>query len=115
LPAPANRWTHVGARHVEGVDLDTIIGLAMIVLGALVFLGEFSVSWLLPVAGIVLVVMGVLMLLGVLAGGALTGISVLVIGLLLNGGLVGIPNAVTQILNPLVGIVLIVLGILQLT
>ncbi|PSG98308.1 hypothetical protein BRD56_00745 [Thermoplasmatales archaeon SW_10_69_26] len=97
------------------MDLDTIIGLAMIVLGALVFLGEFSVSWLLPVAGVVLVVMGVLMLLGVLAGSTLMGISILVIGLLLYGDVVGIPNAITQILNTVVGIVLIVLGILQLT
>lgn len=97
------------------MDLDTIIGLAMIVIGALVFLGEFSVGWILPVAGVVLIVLGVLMLLNVISGGTLTGIVVLVLGLLLYGGIVGVPAAITQILNTVVGVVLIVLGVLQLT
>lgn len=97
------------------MDLDTILGIAMIVLGVLVLLGEFTVGWILPVAGLVLVVMGILMLLGVLAGGTLTGIAVLVIGILLYGDIVGIPGAVTQVLNTVVGVVLIVLGIMQAT
>lgn len=97
-----------------GVNLDTILGLAMIVMGVLVFLGEFTVGWLLPVIGIVLVVLGILMLLGALAGGTLMGIAVLVVGLLLYGDVIGVPGNITQILNTIVGIVLIVLGILQL-
>lgn len=100
---------------VGRVDLDTVIGIALILLGALTFLGEFGVGWILPIAGVVLILMGVLMLLGVLAGGTLTGLTLLVIGLLLNAGVVGIPNAITQVLSTVVGIVLIVLGVLQLT
>lgn len=95
------------------MDLDTVIGILMIVLGTLVFLGEFGVGFLLPILGIVLVVLGILMLVNVVAGGTLMGVTNLVVGLLLYGDILGVPSAVTEILNPLVGIVLIVLGILQ--
>lgn len=97
------------------MDLDTVLGIAMIVLGVLVFVGEFTVGWLLPVIGLALIVMGVLMLLGVLAGGTLIGVLTLVAGLLLYAGFLDPPAIVTQSINTVVGIVLIVLGVLQLT
>ncbi len=95
------------------MDLDTIIGIAMIVLGVLVFLGEFTVGWMLPILGVILLVLGLLMLLGVVAGGTLTAVLLLVIGVLLYAGMVGVPETITQSLNVVVGVVLIVLGILQ--
>lgn len=96
------------------MDLDTILGIAMIVLGALVFLGELGVGFLLPVLGVVLVVLGILMLLDVVSGGTLVGILTLLAGLLLYAGYLDIPSVVTRSLNLVVGVVLIVLGVLQL-
>lgn len=97
------------------MDLDTILGIAMIVLGALVLLGEFAVGWLLPVLGVVLIVMGALMLLGVLAGGFLTGIAVLVMGILLYVDRIGVPDEIYAWFSTIVGVVLIILGLMQAT
>lgn len=96
------------------MDLDTIIGIGMIVLGLLVFLGELGVGFLLPILGIVLVVLGVLMLLNVVAGGTLVAVLTLVAGLLLYLGFLDLPSIVIRSLNIVIGVVLIVLGILQL-
>lgn len=102
-------------RTVAMADLDTAVGIALIVLGALVLLGELGVGFLLPILGIVLVVLGVLMLLDVVSGGTLVGILTLVVGLLLYLDFLGVPGAVTQAINIIVGVVLLVLGVLKLT
>lgn len=115
-PLATNRHTLQSRGHSSRVDLDTITGIAMIVLGALVFLGEFTafVGFLLEALGVVLIILGLLMLLDVVSGGVAIGIVTLVAGLLLYGDLIGVPNAITQVMNVVVGIVLIVLGVLQL-
>lgn len=102
-------------RHSDGVDLDTILGIVMIVLGVLVYLGEFAVGWVLPVLGVILVLMGILMLLGVLGGGLLIGLLTLGAGLALYLGYLDLPSVVTRSLNIVIGIGLVVLGILQMT
>lgn len=95
--------------------LDRIIGVAMIVLGALVLLGELGVGFLLPILGVALIVLGILMLLDVLSGSTFTGVLVIVLGLLLYLGFVDVPDLVTRSINIIVGVVLVILGILQAT
>lgn len=96
-------------------DIDTIIGIVMIILGALVLVGELGVGFLLPILGVALIVLGVLMLLGVVGGGTLMGVLTLVLGLLLYLDYVPVPSVVTRSINLIVGVVLIVLGIIQAT
>lgn len=95
------------------VELDTILGVAMIVMGVLVLLGEMTFTWIVPVIGIVLAVLGILMLLGVLAGGMLLGVAVLVLGLLLNAGFLDVPDTILQTINLVAGVLLLVFGVLQ--
>lgn len=95
------------------MDLDTIIGLILLVLGVLVLLGELGVGFLLPILGVVLVVLGALMLLNIVSGGTLFGIVTIVVGLLLYLDQIGVPGPVSQAINLIVGVVLVVLGILQ--
>lgn len=90
--------------------MDTILGIALLIIGILVLLGEFTVGFLLPILGIVLIVLGALMLLNVVAGGTLVAILTLVLGLLLYVGRLGVPGIVEQSINLIVGILLIVLG-----
>ncbi len=91
--------------------MDTIIGIALLVLGILVLVGEFTVGFLLPVLGIVLIVLGALMLLNVVAGGMLMGILSIVLGVLLYVGRLGVPGIVEQSINLIVGVLLVIMGI----
>lgn len=95
--------------------LDTIIGIGLIVLGALVLLGEFTVGFLLPILGIVLIVLGALMLLNVVSGSTLVGVLTLVLGLLIYVGRLGVPGLIERSINLIVGVLLVILGIARLT
>lgn len=94
---------------------DKIIGVTMLVLGVLVLLGQFGVGFLLPIMGVALIVLGILMLVNVVSGSTFTGVLVVVLGLLLYLDYVPVPDLVTQSINIIVGIVLIILGIMQAT
>ena len=97
--------------------LDLVVGITMIVLGALMVLGYWSLGQLLPFAGIVLIVLGIIILLGKLPGGILLGIVALVAGILLVGNSIDLTpevRNVMDIVNLIVGIVLIVLGAMRL-
>ena len=103
----------------KGMDL--VIGIALIVVGALLLLGYWTVGWLLPYLGIVLIVAGILMLLGKLAGGMLVGILALVFGILLVLNFIDFPGDMKDfmrnamgIINLVAGIVFVVLGIMKL-
>lgn len=91
-----------------------IIGIILIVLGVLLVLGRLGIAGLLPFAGIVLIVLGILILLRILAGGTLVGILSLVVGILLQGHFLSLPNAIGQFLwlvDLVLGIILIITGI----
>lgn len=95
-------------------DLDLAIAIALILLGALVLLGRFGISALLPVLGIALIVFGVLILLDILTGTRTTAIIVIVLGLLLYLDILDVPREITQVIDIIIGVVLIVLGVMQL-
>lgn len=97
------------------MNLSKIIGIVMIVIGALLILGSLSVTGLLPFLGIALIVIGILILVKTLPGGILMGVVALVVGILMLQGMIpGIPDIdrnVLRIVNIVCGVVLIVLGI----
>lgn len=94
---------------------DTILGIALVALGVLALLGEVTFGFILPFLGIALVVLGVLILGNVLDSGTLTGVVTLVLGLLLYSGRVGVPGRIAGYINLIVGVVLLVLGLRNLT
>lgn len=94
-----------------------ILGIVLIVLGALLLLNKIGLGSLVPFIGIVLIVVGILMLLGKIGGGTVLGIVVLVLGILLQGRWIGVPGIASDVIataNLVIGIVLIVLGVLKL-
>lgn len=97
------------------MDFDTILGIVLVVLGVLALLGEVSFGFILPVLGIALVVLGILMLGNVVDAGTLTGVVTLVLGLLLYTERVGVPGEVARFINFIVGIVLLVLGLREIS
>lgn len=97
--------------------IDLIIGVTLIVIGALLVLGEIGLGAILPFLGIILIVLGVLILIGTLPASKLIGVVALIIGILLAIGFFDLPREITQymwIVNLVAGIVLIVLGIQKL-
>ncbi len=92
--------------------LTQAIGIALIVFGVLLILGEFRLQALLPIAGIVLLVLGILVLVKTLPGGNLIGIAAIVIGILLLEGFVDLPNKVRDVTDPVLRVVNIVAGVL---
>lgn len=94
--------------------LDTLVSIALLVLGVLVLVGEFTVGFLLPFLGIALIVIAVLMLVDTLAGGTLVAVSLLVLGLLLAVGYVPVPGLVERSINLIVGVFLVVIGVARL-
>lgn len=94
--------------------LDTLISVALLIIGILVLLGEFTVGFLVPFLGIALIVIGILMLLNTLAGGTLVGVLLLVLGLLLSVGYVPVPALVERSINLIVGVFLVLIGVARL-
>lgn len=97
------------------MDLDTILGIVLVVLGILALIGEVSFGFILPVLGIALIVLGILILGNVLSAGTITAVVLLVLGLLLYSGQVGVPSQIVQFINIIVGVVLLILGLRELT
>lgn len=95
---------------------DIIVGIGLIIVGALLLLGEFGLGVILPYLGLVLIVAGILVLVGVIPGGLLIGVAVLVVGILLQFHWITADWVadVMPILNLVLGILLVVLGILKL-
>src|SRR5687768_17524930 len=94
--------------------VDLIVGIGLIVVGALLCLGELGIGFILPYLGIVLIVVGVLIILGALPSSKLIGIVSLVVGIMLVAGFLDLPKEIVEymwVVNLVAGIVLIVLGI----
>jgi uncharacterized membrane protein HdeD (DUF308 family) len=101
--------------------MNLVLGIALIVVGALLLIGQFSLGELLPFMGIVLLVAGILMLLGTIPGGKLIGIVLTVLGILLLANFIDFPDAISDamravmgIINLVAGIILVILGIMKL-
>lgn len=92
--------------------VSTALGIALIVLGVLLVLGEFQLQSLLPFAGLALIVLGILVLVKTLPGGLLVGVVALVVGILLLEGFLGLPKDLRQTLDPFLRIINLVAGIL---
>jgi hypothetical protein len=93
--------------------LDTVLGIALIVIGILLCLGKLGLGGLLPFAGIVLIVLGILVLINTLPGGKLLGIVCLVVGIILAMGFLSLPKEIQDymwIVNLVAGIILIIMG-----
>lgn len=98
-----------------------IVGIGLIVIGALLVLGRFSLGIFLDVAGIFLLILGILILIRVLPGGTPIGVAALVLGIILMANVVAFPKdlrddiaRVMDVVNLVVGIVCIIFGILKL-
>ncbi|MHB8632885.1 MAG: hypothetical protein ACYDBQ_02795 [Thermoplasmatota archaeon] len=95
-----------------------LLGIILIVLGALLLLGWLHVAHLMTILGVVLLVVGLLVLLGHLHGARWLGILCVILGILVLfpdlpvvGNLV---DAVGTLLTTIIGVVLIVVGALKL-
>lgn len=95
--------------------MNTLVSVALLLVGILVLVGEFTLGFLLPWLGVILVVLGVLMLLGILSGGTLVGTVTVVLGLLLYAGVIGVPGLIERAINLIVGVALVVVAIGRLT
>ncbi len=90
----------------------TIIGFIAIILGVLVLIGGLGLGDIANFLGIVLIIAGILILVNVLAGTTLTGALFLVLGIVLVLGFLRIWGPIAEILEIVIGIVLIIYGIL---
>ncbi len=99
------------------MDNNKILGIVLIVLGALLVLNWIRIPFLTEVVGIGLIVLGILMLMGRFGGGTILGIVAIVLGaLVLVGripGFVDVVGDIWRILTLVVGILLIVFGALK--
>jgi hypothetical protein len=94
-----------------------VIGILLVVFGALLVLNRIGLGPFLPYAGIVLVILGALMLARVVAGGTLVAIVSIVAGALLMSGFWSLPRPVGDwlwVVNMVLGIILLVFGIQRL-
>ena len=94
--------------------LSTVLGIALIVFGLLLILGEFQIQALLPFAGIALIILGILVLAKILPGGLVIGIAALVIGILLLEGLLDLPRSIRDVTDPVFRIINIIAGVVLL-
>lgn len=96
---------------------DTILGIVLIVLGALILLGFLDIPFLTEIAAIIAIVVGVLMLMGKFRGATWIAVTLIILGiLLLASNPLGrvLSGIVGTILDILIGVVLLILGILKL-
>lgn len=101
-----------------GSNLNTAVGVTLIVVGLLVLVGRFSLSPVFFLAGLILLVLGILVLAKKLPGSNWLGIGLLLVGLLLLWPGFKVPSALQAVFDALeivIGIVLIVFGVLRLT
>jgi len=91
---------------------DQIIGVVLIVLGALIALGKLGLGWLVLVGAIAAIVVGILILLGKTKGSQVFGILLIVGGALV----LGMPylfSGLAFILNLVIGILVIIAGVMK--
>ena len=90
-------------------DKDRLVGVLLIVAGALIALGFLSLGPLVVIAAVAAIVIGILVLARKMAGSQLFGICLVVAGALV----VAMPylqSGLTFIVNVVVGVILIVMG-----
>jgi hypothetical protein len=93
-----------------------IVGLVLVVLGALLLLGWLHIPFLGTIIGVILVVLGVLALVGSgpMRKNAVLGVVLVVLGVLILVPGLGIGYALASLVQTVVAILLIVVGILKL-
>ena len=98
------------------MENNKILGIVLIVIGALLLLGWLSIPYLGLLLGILLLVIGILMLTGKLSGPAWMAWTLVVLGaiaILANLGLDALRD-IENLMLTLVAIILIVVGVLKL-
>ncbi len=94
-----------------------LLGIVLVVLGALLLLNWIRIPFLTEVVGVGLIVLGILMLVGTVGGGSILGIVAIVLGaLVLIGRIPGFVDAVGdlwRIITVVVGVLLIVFGAMK--
>lgn len=96
---------------------NTILGIVLIALGALILLGFLDIPFLTEILAVAAIVVGILILMGKMAGSSTLAVIVIILGaLLLFSNPIGsaISQVVGTILDIIIGVALIILGILRL-
>ena len=98
------------------LSTNQIVGILLIVLGAVLLLGWLNIPYLGTIVGIVLVVLGIMALVGAgpMAKNMVLGVVLVILGVLCLIPRLGIGGAIGGLLETIVAIVLIVVGILKL-
>jgi hypothetical protein len=92
-----------------GVNNNQILGIVLVVLGAILLLDRGSIAFVTPLLGVILLVVGILMLMGTLHGASWIAVSCIVLGILLI--LPGIP-AVKALVDSVLMVGIIVVAVL---
>lgn len=97
---------------------NTVLGVVLIALGALLLLGWLDIPFLTEIAGIALIILGILMLMGKFRGPNWLGILLIVLGALVFAkGFAWLDNlsgTVSSLIDTAIAIGLIILGVLKL-
>lgn len=96
-------------------NADLILGIVLIVIGALMLLGKLGIPFLEEILGIAALVVGILILIGRVGGATWMGVALVVVGVLILATrfLDFITGTVADIINIVLGIILVVFGILK--
>lgn len=97
------------------MDFDTILGLGLVVAGVLALLGKVTFALIVPVLGVVSIVLGILILGNVLEAGNVTGILLVVVGFMVHSERLRVPGRVSDAIDVVMGIVLVILGLRELS
>lgn len=95
--------------------MNRAIGVGVIVLGALILVGEITFAWAVPFLGLILLTIGVLQFSAVIEGGSLLAGAFLFLGVVLLLGMFGFPAVFARVVDVAAGTALVILGILRFT
>ena len=97
------------------LSTNQVVGILLIVLGAVLLLGWLNIPFLGTIVGIILLVLGIMALMGAgpMSKNAVLGVVLVVLGVLCLIPWLGIGSSIGALLETIVAIVLIVVGILK--
>jgi hypothetical protein len=97
------------------LSTNQIVGIILIVLGAVLLLGWLNIPFLGTIVGIALIVLGIMALMGSgpMAKNMVLGVVLLILGVLCLIPWLGIGGAIGSLIETIVAIVLIVVGIMK--
>jgi hypothetical protein len=98
------------------MSTNQVVGILLIILGAVLLLGWLNIPFLGTIVGIVLVVLGILALMGAgpMPKNMVLGIVLVILGILVLIPDLGIGRGLGDLVELIVGIVLIIVGVLKL-